>query len=148
MKKPRIEDMTDKHEVLNPDGSFRCYGSKTFDKLTKEWEIEQAAKASTDEETLAKDGLFDPWFMSDLICIFNGEVVQSSKDHVSVSSSDFKKELLVYLNKGNEKIVYTIDDDWRSHMTKKEHLAVEGFAKTYGLRVEEWEKETNKGKTS
>ena len=38
MDKPRIEDMTDKHEVLNPDGSFRCYGSKTFDKLRKEWD--------------------------------------------------------------------------------------------------------------
>tara|TARA_R110002051_G_scaffold122349_1_gene195443 strand:+ start:169 stop:483 length:315 start_codon:yes stop_codon:yes gene_type:complete len=38
MDKPRIEDMTDKYEVLNPDGSFRCYGSKTFDKLWKDWE--------------------------------------------------------------------------------------------------------------
>jgi len=41
MDKPRIEDMTDKHEVLNPDGSFRCYGSKTFDKLRKEWSKEK-----------------------------------------------------------------------------------------------------------
>ena len=38
MDKPRIEDMPDKYEVLNPDGSFRCYGSKTFDKLWKDWE--------------------------------------------------------------------------------------------------------------
>tara|TARA_B100001964_G_scaffold84340_1_gene95179 strand:+ start:875 stop:1081 length:207 start_codon:yes stop_codon:yes gene_type:complete len=41
MKKPRIEDMTDKYEVLNPDGSFRCYGSKTFDKLREEWSKEK-----------------------------------------------------------------------------------------------------------
>ena len=100
------------------------------------------------DKVLAKDGLFDPWFMSDLICIFNGEVGTSSENCVVVYSSDFKKELMVFLDEGNEKIVYTIDDDWRSHMTPKEHLAVEGFAKKYGLEVEEWEKETNKGETS
>ena len=37
MKKPRIEDMPDKYEVLNPDGSFRCYGSETFKKLYQEY---------------------------------------------------------------------------------------------------------------
>ena len=100
------------------------------------------------DKALVKDGLFDPWFMSDLICIFNGEVGTSSKDCVVVYSSDFKKKLMVFLDKGNEKIVYTIDDDWRSHLTTKEHLAVEGFAKKYGLKTEEWEKETNKGESS
>ena len=48
MKKPRIEDMTDKHEVLNPDGSFRCYGSKTLDKLTEEWQIQKSRQYSRD----------------------------------------------------------------------------------------------------
>ena len=100
------------------------------------------------DKVLVKDGLFDPWFMSDLICIFNGEVGTSSGNCVVVYSSDYKKELIVFLDEGNEKIVYTIDDDWRSHMTPKEHLAVEGFAKKYGLEVEEWEKETNKGEAS
>ena len=97
------------------------------------------------DKVLVKDGLFCPWFMSDLISIFGGEVTTSSKDCVVVHSSDFKKELIVFLGKGNEKIVTTLDDAWRSHLTKKESLAVEGFAKTYGLKVEEWEKETNKG---
>jgi len=93
------------------------------------------------EKTLVKDGLFDPWFMSDLICIFNGEVVTSSTDTVTVSSSDFKKELTVFLQKDNKKIVYCLDENWRSHLTKKEHLAIEGFAHQYGLEIEEWDKE-------
>ena len=32
--KPDILKMTDKEEVLNPDGSFRCYRSDTFDQST------------------------------------------------------------------------------------------------------------------
>ena len=100
------------------------------------------------DKVLVKDGLFCPWFMSDLICIFGGEVTTTSKDCVVVHSSDFKKELIVFLGKGNEKIVTTLDDAWRSHLTKKESLAVEGFAKKYGLKTEEWEKETNKVETS
>ena len=100
------------------------------------------------DKVLVKDGLFCPWFMSDLICIFNGEVGTSSKDYVVVYSSDYKKELTVFLDKGNEKIIYTIDDDWRSHLTTKEHLAVRGFAKKYGLEVEEEFLETNKVESS
>ena len=102
----------------------------------------------SEDKVLVKDGLFCPWFMSDLICIFNGEVGTSSKDCVVVYSSDFKKELMVFLDKGNEKIVTTLDDNWRSHLTQQEHLAVEGFAKKYGLKAEEWEKETNKREAS
>lgn len=99
----------------------------------------------SEDKVLAKDGLFDPWFMSDLICIFGGEVTTSSQDSVVVHSSDSKKELIVFLGKGNEKIVTTLDDNWRSHLTKKESLAVKGFATTYGLKVVEWPKEGNKG---
>ena len=98
-----------------------------------------------ENKVLVKDGLFDPWFMSDLICIFNGEVGTSSGNCVVVYSSDYKKELMVFLDEGDEKIVYTIDDDPKSHLTTREHLAVEGFAKKYGLEVEELFQETNKG---
>ena len=38
MEKPKIEDFTnDRQEVLNPDGSFRCYSSNSFDKAMAEW---------------------------------------------------------------------------------------------------------------
>jgi hypothetical protein len=102
----------------------------------------------SEDKVLAKDGLFDPWFMSDLICIFDGEVGTSQGNCVVVYSSDYKKEIMVFLDEGDEKIVYTIDDDPKSHLTTREHLAVRGFAKKYGLEVEELFQETNEGEAS
>ena len=53
MHKPSIENMDDKVEVLNPDGSFRCYSSLTFDKLK-----DRAADIEI-ETQLARDRLLD-----------------------------------------------------------------------------------------
>jgi len=53
MYKPSIESMDDKVEVLNPDGSFRCYSSLTFDKLK-----DRAADIEI-ETQLARDSLLD-----------------------------------------------------------------------------------------
>ena len=51
MEKPRIEDEDferDRQEVLNPDGSFRCYSSNSFDEAMAEWNREEKELHETD----------------------------------------------------------------------------------------------------
>lgn len=92
---------------------------------------------------LMVDGLVDPWFLSDLLCLMGGigkkdaSVCTVSNSSIVVSSeSNSKKRIGVDFELGELMIVI---DSWTTTVwNKKDYLSFKGFAQNYGLTVEDY----------
>ena len=92
---------------------------------------------------LMVDGLVDPWFLSDLLCLM-GEIGKKDASVCTVSNSSIvissesnpKKRIGVDFKLGELMIVI---DSWTTTVwNKKDYLAFKGFAQNYGLTVEDY----------
>ena len=82
-------------------------------------------------------GNWSPWFVSDLICITGGNVSTESKNCLEVTTDDYRKRILIDLEK--ELLIIFIDgDDQKYQYSTLDYLAFEGFCNKYSLNYEEW----------
>lgn len=95
----------------------------------------------TKKKTLCKDGLYDPWMLSDLFTLMDKpQITQSSKNTIVINSEkDIEKELFLRLDK--DEIWVSITNDWDNipRWSCKDYLAIMGFAKKYDLGFSEYE---------
>ena len=86
-------------------------------------------------------GEWDAWFISDLLCLFNGRVVTTSNNYVEVVTDDYKKRICIYVDKGKFVKFINWDDLDKYTYTQKDYLAFQGFCAKYNLDYEEWSDE-------
>jgi hypothetical protein len=84
------------------------------------------------------NGQWDAWFISDLLCLFNGHVVCTSKNYVEVATEDYKKRICIYVDKGKFITYINLDDLNKYSYTQRDYLAFQGFCNKYNFKYEEW----------
>ena len=88
-------------------------------------------------------GEWDAWFLSDLLCLFNGHVVGTSVNCISVATEDYKKYICIFVDKRKFVTYQNLDDLDKYSYTQKDYLAFQGFCAKYNLKYEEWCDESN-----
>ena len=89
------------------------------------------------------EGEWSAWFLSDLLCLFNGHVVSTSNNYVEVATDDYKKRICVFVDKRKFINFINWDDMDKYIYTQKDYLAFQGFCTKYNLKYEEWCDESN-----
>lgn len=83
-------------------------------------------------------GQWSAWFISDLLCLFNGHVVCTSKNYVEVATENCKKRICIDVDKGKFITFINLDNVNKYSYTQKDYLAFQGFCSKYNLNYEEW----------
>jgi hypothetical protein len=79
-------------------------------------------------------GNWNPWFISDLICLLDGEISCEAKHYIEATTYDGKKRIGVYTD--SKKFICFTSHDYQ--YTRKDFLAFEGFCNKFDLKFEEW----------
>lgn len=103
---------------------------------SKVWEYGFDDKYMGDHE-----GKWSAWFLSDLLCLFNGHVVSTSNNYLEVYSDDYKKRICVFIDKRLFVKFINWDNLDKYTNTQKDYLAYQGFCAKYNLNYEEWSDE-------